>query len=325
MISAHTLAHDELEEIRKKNQEELERRKDLVRSSAPDFAEAEAVLSQCGIALSRCILSGTRDISAIRAQIESAQKKKAEILKRLSSPSDYLNDIYSCEKCRDTGFDENGHRCRCLKQMISKYVGVNSNLTAAMRDQTFDNFDFSLFENCPDIKGCSAQTLAKKIFNKCLDFANTFEEKGSNLYLYGGAGTGKTYLSSCIANKALERGFAVYYQSAFQLLDTFEKLKFGRFDQEELPSAEYAVKYAYTADLLIIDDVGTEFVSGYSSAALFDIINSRLVAGKSTIISSNLTPSKIEEIYGGRIASRITGSFDVLAFRGADLRRIARG
>ncbi|MDO5479569.1 MAG: ATP-binding protein, partial [Clostridia bacterium] len=137
-------------------------------------------------------------------------------------------------------------------------------------------------------------------------------------------GTGKTYVSSCIANRALERGFTVYYQSAFKLLDMLEKLKFGRYEDEERAQAEYAEKYIYDVDLLIIDDVGTEFVTAYSSAALFDIINSRIVDKKSTIISSNLGPVKMTEVYGTRLASRITGSFDVVNFIGKDLRRIKK-
>ncbi len=324
MESAYSLANSEIAEIRRKNKAERSRREAEVRLSAPDYQEVEAKLSALGYALCSCVLNGNGDISAIRERIQSAQAEKAAILKRLSLPQDYLDEIYSCQKCRDTGFDEKGLRCECLKNMVSKYVGVNSNLTTAMREQTFENFDFSIFSSLPDIKGTPALTLAKKLYNKCFEFANSFETEKSNLFMYGSAGTGKTYLSSCIANLVLSRGFSVYYQSAFQLLDTLEKLKFGRFDEDEASHAEYASKYAYSVDLLIIDDVGTEFVSGYSSAALFDIVNSRLISGKSTVISSNLSPSKIDEIYGGRMASRITGSFDMLAFVGTDLRRIKK-
>ncbi len=324
MESAYSLANAEIAKIRKDNKDEQRRRETEVRLAAPEFATVEAKLAAGGLALSKCVLSGKVDISDIRAHIESAQKEKAAILARLSLPSDYLDDIYSCKDCRDTGFDEKGSRCHCLKNMISKYIGTNSNLTDIMREQTFDNFDFSLFENQPDIKGRSVAKIVKTIFDKALNFSDTFKKTEANLFMYGSAGTGKSYISSCIANKVLSRGFSVYYQSAFQLLDVLEKLKFGRYDDDEVSQADYATKYAYDVDLLIIDDVGTEFVSSYSSAALFDIINSRLATGKSTIISSNLSPSKIDETYGTRLASRIAGSYDVLAFVGADLRRIKK-
>ncbi len=324
MESPYSLANAEIAKIRKDNKDEQRRRESEVRRSAPEFAGIESKLAAGGLALSKNVLSGTGDISKIREHIESAQKEKAAILARLNLPADYLDEIHSCKKCRDTGFSEDGRRCECLKNMISKYIGINSNLTDIMREQTFENFDFSLFAKQPDIKNRSVSAIMKNIFERALEFSETFEETGANLFMYGSAGTGKTYLSSCIANRALARGFSVYYQSAFGLLDMFEKLKFGRYDEDEGARAEYAAKYAYTVDLLIIDDVGTEFVSSYSSAILFDIINSRLIEGKSTVISSNLSLSKVEEVYGNRMASRISGSFTPVSFIGADLRIISR-
>ncbi len=324
MESAHSLANAEINRIRKENSELLSRREDEVREKAPEFAMVEAQLKKGGLAIARGILEGVNNVAIARKCIEEAQAKRAEILERLHLPKDYLDEIYTCKKCRDTGFSEDGRRCECLKKMISKYIGINSNLTEAMREQTFNNFDMSLFENQEDVKGTSVLDIAKKAYKKAIGFAETFEETNANLYLYGSAGTGKTYISSCIANRALERGFTVYYQSAFKLLDVLEKLKFGRYEDDERVQAEYVEKYIYDVDLLVIDDVGTEFVTAYSSAALFDIINSRIVDRKSTIISSNLGPIKMAEVYGTRFASRITGSFEPLGFIGKDLRRIKK-
>ena len=136
----------------------------------------------------------------------------------------------------------------------------------------------------------------------------------------GPAGTGKTYLSSCIANYALARGKTVYYQTAFQLFDLLEKLKFGRYDGDDLEQAEYTSRYVYQTDLLIIDDLGTEFISAYSTAALFDIINTRQIQEKSTILSTNLTAAGLEQIYSKRLTSRLMGNYTVLPFVGRDLR-----
>ena len=324
MESAYSLANAEIKRIRRENSELLSRREDEVREKAPEFAMVEAQLRKGGLSIARGILDGVNNVPIARKCIEEAQAKRAEILDKLNLPKDYLDEIYTCKKCRDTGFSEDGRRCECLKKMISKYIGINSNLTEAMREQTFNSFDMSLFEKQEDVKGTSVLEIAKKAYKKSIEFAETFEETHGNLYLYGSAGTGKTFVSSCIANRALERGFTVYYQSAFKLLDMLEKLKFGRYEDEERAQAEYAEKYIYDVDLLIIDDVGTEFVTAYSSAALFDIINSRIVDKKSTIISSNLGPVKMTEVYGTRLASRITGSFDVVNFIGKDLRRIKK-
>ena len=324
METAYSRASREIAEIRKRNTDELRRREAEVRAASPMYSEIEAELAAGGAALAKCVLGGVADISQIRKRIEEMQRKKHKILTELNLPKDYLDEIYTCGKCHDTGYDERGVRCECLVNMISKYVGINSNLTEMMREDKFENFDFSLFENQPDIKGRSVSAVISAAYKKAEMFAETFEKTKANLYIYGAAGTGKTYLSSCIANRALERGFTVYYQSAFSLLDIMEKAKFGRLDESEADKAEFAARYAYTVDLLVIDDVGTEFVSTYSSAVLFDIINSRLISGKSTVISSNLAPNKIEEIYGKRMSSRVVGGYDTFAFIGADLRMIKK-
>ncbi|MBD9010010.1 MAG: hypothetical protein EGR16_06740 [Clostridiales bacterium] len=322
MESAYSLALAELENTRKKNADELERRKAEIRRAVPEFSDIERQLTACGASLARCVLNGGAGIEIIKQRIADARLKRAEILKKLSLPDNYLDEIYSCKLCRDTGYDENGRRCECHKRLISKYIGINSNLTDAMRHQTFDSFNFSLFENQPDVKGRPVIKLIKSAYNKSLEMANSFEVSHSNIFFYGSSGTGKTYLSSCIANRVLQRGFTVCYQSAFKMLDMLEKLKFGRYDEDERTNAEYEAKYFYDVDLLIIDDVGTEFITAYSSAALFDIINSRLVEGKSTIISSNLTPVKIGDMYGGRMLSRIAGAYTAIPVEGVDLRLI---
>ena len=321
MESAYSLANKEIEKIRRANKEEQQRRENEVRQGAPEFSQIEAQLAAGGAALARCVLNGNGDISVIRRHIEKAQEEKKRILTRLNLPENYLDEIHNCEKCRDTGFGENGRRCDCLKSMISKYIGINSNLTETMKSQTFENFDFSLFAKQPDVKGGSVLSITKNYVDKSISFAKNFKQTKANIFIYGHAGTGKTYLSSCIANKALELGNSVYYQSAFSLFSMFEKLKFGRYDEGESEHAEYAAKYVYDVDLLIIDDLGTEAVTSYTTALLFDIINTRISTGKSMVISSNISPSKIDSEYGTRIASRIAGSFDKFAFPGQDLRK----
>lgn len=321
MESAYTLANRELNEIREKNRAEQRRRTDEVIRLAPEYLEIERELARGGTALLRCVLNKTADISKIREHIEKMQEKKTVLLARLGKPADYLDDIYNCTLCRDTGFDEDGHRCSCLKTLILKHISANANLTPYMREQTFANFDYSLFSSQPDDRGRNPLKYIQAAHDRALRFAETFDETHENLLFIGNAGTGKTFLSSCIANYALERKKTVYYQTAFQLFETFENVKFGKLEAEENEQAASIVRYVYETDLLIIDDLGTEFTTQYTAAALFDIMNSRMLQNKSTIISTNLNLKGLENAYSPRFTSRITGDYQILSFIGKDLRK----
>lgn len=318
MESAYVLASRELEEIRMTNQAEQSRRHMEVCNAIPQFAALETELMKNGTRLLGCVLDKCNSFDEIKNSIKELQRKKAELLKEKGFPADYVNDIYSCEICRDTGFVE-GKRCVCLKNLISKHIGANSNLTEFMREQTFDKFDMSIFAN----QGENSQRVLKVMQTVCdtaLTFAESFDVGHDNMLLMGNAGTGKTFVSSCIANRALERGKTVYYQTAFKLFEIFESSKFNREDDE----APGIVKYVYDVDLLIIDDLGTEFVTQFTSAALFDIINTRITSGKSTIISTNLDFETLSEKYSQRIASRFIGDYKILQTLGEDIRKIKR-
>ncbi|MEG2380964.1 MAG: ATP-binding protein [Oscillospiraceae bacterium] len=320
MQSAYALATRELNEIRTRNQNEVDKRTAFVRNQSEDFANIERSLIHAGTMLIKSVLDNSINFDSVKRSIQNLQHQKLEILKSLSLPSDYLDDIYSCTNCRDTGFDDNGLRCDCLKKMAVKYIIKNSNLTEHMRNQTFDNFDFTLFASQSDQNGRNPLKIIKAAHDNALCFAETFEDTHKNLLFLGNAGTGKTYLSSCIANLALARGKTVYYQTAYKLFELLEQVKFGKIPQEDLEQAEYAAKYLKIVDLLIIDDLGTEFITQFSAAALFDIINSRLIEGKSTILSSNLSLESLETTYSNRLKSRLMGEYDVIKLLGDDIR-----
>ncbi len=319
MESAYVLANRELEEIRTANREEEALRRANAISKAPRLAEIEVELMKCGTQLLECVLNKRSNFEEIKNCIRRLQSEKTSVLEKHGFSASFLDDIYSCEKCRDTGFVD-GKRCNCLKSLILKHIGTNSNLTEYMKNQTFENFDFSLFANQ---KGDSAKVLkvAKVICNVASEFAESFDKTHKNLLLTGNAGTGKTYISSCVANRALERGKTVYYQTAYKFFELFEKDKFSKTDDDE--SSEI-IKYIYDVDLLIIDDLGTEFVTQFTSATFFDVINSRIISGKSTIVSTNLDFEGITKIYSQRIASRFIGDFILLQTMGEDLRSILK-
>ena len=320
MESAYTQAVRTLQERRESNRRELERRTEQVRAMAPEYTEIEGALLRAGTALLNSVLGNGDSFERIKAAIERQQARKQALLERLHLPPDYLDEIYTCAKCHDTGFDEDGHRCDCHKQLILRYIGKNANLTERMQAQSFENFDYSLFADQPDVAGRSPLAVIRSACTQAMRFAEHFEEAHENLLLTGSAGTGKTYLSSCIANRALARGKTVYYQTAFHLFELLEQLRFNKLPPDEAEDAERTAEYLKTVDLLIIDDLGTEFITQFSSAALFDLVNTRLIEAKSTILSTNLTLKNIEEIYSGRLSSRLLGEYAVIKLIGQDLR-----
>lgn len=317
MESAYVLASRELEDIRLANQAEMSRRHMEVCKKIPRYAEVEAQLMKNGTRLLNCILDKRNCFEEVKNSIRELQNKKAELLAANGFEAGYTDDIYTCTKCRDTGFVE-GKRCDCLKNLIAKHIGANSNLTGFMREQTFEKFDMSLFTGQGDDQ--RVLRVMQTVCDTALTFAESFDVSHDNILLLGNAGTGKTFVSSCIANRALERGKTVYYQTAFRLFEIFENSKFGK-DSED---ASAVVKYVYDVDLLIIDDLGTEFVTQFTSAALFDIINARITAGRSTIISTNLSFETLSEMYSQRITSRFVGEYKILQTLGEDIRKIKK-
>ncbi len=321
MESAYTLANRALTRRREENQSIREQRIREVRQAFPEeYRRIEAGLRAGGTALARCVLSGGKNYPDIQESIQGLQKQREELLFQLGKPKDYLDEIITCPICRDTGFLENGRRCSCLETLISLHMGATSNLTDFMKEQTFDKVDYGIFAMQPKENGRDPLAHMKSVYAKGMRFAETFDQTHASLLLMGNAGTGKTFLSGCIANHAISRGKSVYYQTAFRLFELLEKQKFDRLLPEEEEQAVYAARQIRQADLLIIDDLGTEFITAYSGAAIFDIINSRQLSGKSTVLSTNLNLEGLEKVYSKRFTSRLWGSFEIIPFIGQDLR-----
>ncbi len=320
METAYTMAMGELARRREENKEEQQRRLSALRQQTPRYGEIEAGLMGWGTKLARCVLDGKSNIDEIKTAITNLRAEREGLLRSMGLSADYIEDIYTCENCKDTGFDALGKRCGCLEQLILRYTGQGSNLTEYMREQTFEKVDYSLFAKQPAEKGRDLLQYMKRVYATGKRFAETFDQTKGNLLLMGNAGTGKTYLSSCIANLALSRGKTVYYQSAFRLFDLLERLKFGRCQENEIEEAEAVSRQIAEADLLVLDDLGTEFISAYSTAALFDLVNTRQIQGKSTLLSTNLSFDGLEQLYSKRLTSRLWGDFEIIRFLGQDLR-----
>lgn len=231
-------------------------------------------------------------------------------------PLQYLDDSFSCKDCSDTGFLPGGEKCKCFKQQLIVRAYNMSNLSNVLEKENFQSFNLDIFSDEP----FEGQKLTPKknmmnTLNICEGFVFNFDVNSKdNLLFYGETGTGKTFLANCIAKSLLDKGKIVIYQTAFKLLEILEDLRFGKNSNKE--------KYSllFEADLLIIDDLGTEMTNTFTNTELFNIINSRLLAGKKMIISTNLSPKEIMDRYDDRIFSRIFSKFTILHFFGKDLR-----
>lgn len=314
-----------ISERKQKREEELRRRRSEVFEKVPRIMEIEAELDRYGIRMLNLIANGecdeTRAVSGIMAQNKEFVKERERLLTVHGYDKGYLEIAPQCSICADSGFD-GAKLCVCMQREIMACALREANLSLKMADQTFDNFSLSYYSDSfvPEY-GCSPRENMQAILRECISYAENFDHADENLLLCGGCGLGKTFLSSAIANKLIADGRDVLYVSCNALFPILEDMHFGR---EVSESSEYIVKKLNDCELLILDDLGSEFVTQFTSAELFRIINNRLISGGRMIISTNLNRSMLQKTYNERIASRITGSFSILEFLGEDIRKIKK-
>ncbi|RKD22210.1 DNA replication protein DnaC [Caminicella sporogenes DSM 14501] len=313
----------EYEKKRDRAQRELEYRKSQVYEIIPRIKEIDEEISKTGIKISKAILQNTDNylekVNEIKEYTKKLKQEKAILLTENNIPLNFLEIQYECSKCKDSGFLDSGEKCNCFKQKLIDKAYEMSNISHLLKEENFKNFNIDLFsdEKFED-ENLSPKQNMLKILNICEGFVFNFDKKNDeNLLFYGSTGLGKTYLCNCIAKSLLDKGKIVIYQTAFKILEILEEYK---FNSNQSPEIKLSYELLFDCDLLIIDDLGTELANKFTNIEIFNIINSRLIQNKKTIISTNLSPADIIKIYGERTASRIFGKFTILKFYGPDLR-----
>ncbi len=264
-------------------------------------------------------ISPKEAVELVNAEREKLLFERNDILKKNGY---ILSKIpYSCELCKDTGVHE-GKKCTCymsvLKKILLSQIDGSKNLSFNLGKDVFDNFSLSWYSKEIDAKvGVSPYENMLYVYRYCKEFCENFDKEKKNLYFYGHSGTGKTFMASCIANDLIMKGYTIVYQSAYKLFQFMEDYKFNRIDRSANASLYDNI---YNSDLLIIDDLGTEFGTTYTCSVFFDILNTRILNEKSTLISSNLTLNNLENNYTDRVSSRIIGNFELMRFMGDDIR-----
>lgn len=292
-----------------------------VYEKVPKIEEIDKEIRFTGISLSRSILMGQGNpdeiIENMKNKIEKLKQEKAILLTENNIPLNYLEDEYDCTQCHDQGYLSNGSKCRCFKQQLINYAFSMSNLSNILEKENFHTFDINVFSDEPYEEGLiSPRENMLDILNVCEGFVFNFDNANEeNLLFYGSTGLGKTFLINCISKALLNKGKMVIYQTAFKLIEILESIRFG-----EKSNNNDKYNLIFDADLLVIDDLGTEMTNSFTNSELFNIINSRLLANKKTIISTNLSPKEIIERYDDRIFSRVFSKFTILHFYGHDLR-----
>ena len=314
-------ARRRLDEIKAENAAENQRRTAEVYSRVPRVREIDISLRSLFSQVLRSALDrSAAALDGIEKQAAALRCEKAEALTAAGFPADYLDELYHCEKCRDSGFGSDGRPCVCLMELYNAEQAKElSSLMQVDRD-SFEQFDLSYYSTAPDLRlGISPRECMTMTLASCRDYAARFGRGAENLLLRGGTGLGKTMLSACIAKAVTAKGCSVVYDTAVSVFDAFESKKFTR-DED----AEEKVRRILSCDLLILDDLGTEMTTPLTQSSLYTIVNTRLNEGRATIINTNLSKDELAARYTAQTVSRINGSYEVLPFLGSDIRAMKK-
>lgn len=297
-------------------------RKQQLYARVPRLAEIEREL---GTTMSQIITGaldrGTDPLPAIRVIRDKnldLQRERMDLLRQNGCPEDYLEEKPACRICGDTGY-VNGQVCRCLQRLYHDEQNRELSRMLDLGNQSFETFSFDWYSPVPGKDEIIApRKFAEDAFDGCRDYAYQFGPNSGNLLLCGKPGLGKTHLSSSIARVVSDRGFSVVYDTAIHVFAQMEAVRFRR--DEDVTEAQEDVNRYENCDLLILDDLGAEMVTAFVRSALYELVNTRLLSGKSTVISSNCDDDDIGKIYSPQVSSRIKGNYTVLPLTGKDIR-----
>lgn len=286
----------------------------------PRAGALEREIASTAAKAAKAILQGADAVEKMKAQRDrnlTLQKERAALLRKEGLPETYLQPDYHCKLCKDTGFLD-GKMCGCLKRLLREEAYRELNALTPLTLSSFENFSLDFYPDTPTADGKpSARKQMEHNLQICKDYARDFSEESPSLLMQGGTGLGKTHLSLAIARAVIDKGFGVVYGSAQNLAINLDKERFGSDGSETM-------QHLLSCDLLILDDLGTEFSTSYISAAIYNIINTRLLSQKPTIINTNLSTPELQERYTERFVSRIIGAYLFLAFIGQDIRQEKR-
>lgn len=316
------LAQERYEADRSAREADLAEQREQLYARRPRLREIQDQLRRTASRVMAAALRRGEDplpeIQRLREENLSLQAERQMLLAELGLPDNALEDTPLCPFCNDTGY-RGGEMCRCLKTYYVEEQRKELSKLLDLGSQSFDTFDTDWYsdQRAPG-KTKSAREHMEWVYDTCVEYAHNFGKKPANLLLFGRPGLGKTHLSAAIAREVSGKGFSVVYDTAGHIFERFEAQKFGRDE------AERDVERVLNCDLLILDDLGSELTTQFTQSALYELVNTRLVAGRCTVISSNLSMDEAARRYSPQIASRLAGEYHVLHFFGDDIRLLKK-
>ena len=289
---------------------EAERRRAGVYERIPKYRELEDTVASLSVAQGKKLLSGDNTaLEELRKNIADMKEQKKRLLLDAGFPGDYLDPVFSCPDCQDTGYI-NREKCHCFRQAEISLLYEQSGIQDMLKQNNFELLSYEYYSG-------EALALFQNAVKTCQSFIKNFNSDYHNLFFYGTVGTGKSFLSCCVAKELMDQGHSVIYFGATGLFDLLSGAAFHTKNRDE---RQNAYSDLYRCDLLIIDDLGTELTNQFTSSQLFSLLNERHLGKKSTLISTNFTLAQLRDRYSDRIFSRITSNFEVCRLAGDDIR-----
>ncbi len=301
------------------NAREQARRTEEIYARIPAYRKLSEAIGEAALKRGRELLAGREEAAGeLREEIGHLSGQKAALLLEAGYPADYLELHYACPDCRDTGF-AGGAKCHCFVRREIELLYDQSNIREILEQENFSRFSYECFDDRKKDPrtGLTVREYMAQVAAKCREYTETFGTRKGNILFTGKTGLGKTYLSHCIAKELMDKSFSVVYLPAADMFDIFAREKFDDDSGEEDRDRS---RFLMECDLLIIDDLGTELSNSFTVSQLFRVVDGRLIAGRGTIISTNLPPNEMRDEFTDRVMSRIMRNYEIIPLYGEDIR-----